>query len=109
MSDNFNVMNRIEELMTFYDISQYRLCKIADIPQSTFASWKSKGTLPPVDKIEKICNALGITLMDFFNTSDNSTRISESDERHLKKWKLLSKKQQNDLDKVIEDILLSRK
>ena len=47
---------------TFQGYGVYRLSKKAGVPMSTIVNWE-KGCAPPVDKFEKVLNALGFELI----------------------------------------------
>lgn len=65
----FKVLDKITELREERGWSVYRIAKEADIPQSTIATWYSQHRTPPIEDIEKICDAFDITLQDFFADS----------------------------------------
>ena len=62
----FDVLGRITELRNERGWSVYRLAKNTEIPQSSVATWYGKGIAPPMEAIEKMCTAFGITLSEFF-------------------------------------------
>lgn len=45
-------------------LTDYRVADLADIPRSTFSDWKAGRSKPKVEKLFKICRALGMTLDD---------------------------------------------
>ncbi len=76
----FDVLGRITELRDERGWSVYRLAKNAEIPQSSMATWYSKGIAPPMESIEKICKAFEITLADFFEEKplvNNETKLAK--------------------------------
>ena len=68
----FNVLDKISELRKERGWTSYRLAKLSGIPQSTISTWYRKNLMPPIDKLEIICQTFGITLSDFFNETDMS-------------------------------------
>lgn len=62
----YDVLGRLKNLLSDRGISIYRLSKETGIPQSTISTWYSNSNLPPIDKLEIICRALGMSLADFF-------------------------------------------
>ena len=99
----FNVLQRIQELRVSRGWSVYALAKRSGIPQSTFATWYAKNLYPPVDKIEMICNALGITLQEFFSASDQGAGSKEFSEKLL----LLTEEQKEAVLRIV-DMLISK-
>ena len=93
----FDTLKRITELRTARGWSVYHLAKLTDIPQSTISTWYRRGLCPPIDKIERLCEAFGISLSQFFYEEDDGTT---SDIDILHKYTLLSTEQQ----KIITDL-----
>ena len=58
---------RIAQLRAAYGISQYALWKRSGIAQGALSQYESGLKTPGIDTIERICNALGISLADFFS------------------------------------------
>ena len=65
---------RLNELLAERHMSMYQIAKLSNMSHSTLANPKSRGGQLSVDTIERICNAMGITLGEFFtpNTGDNA-------------------------------------
>lgn len=63
------VSERIYELCALNDISINKLCTIAGVTQSTIDSiLKGKSKNPGICTIKRLCDALNITIIDFFNS-----------------------------------------
>lgn len=88
----FDVLGRIKELREARGWSVYRLALLAEIPQSTIATWYQKNLCPPIDKLEILCDIFGITLAEFFLIGNTDELPAEQLEL-LKKWVLLSSSQ----------------
>ena len=50
--------------------TEYQLAERSGLPQSTISSWYRKNMMPTVPSLEKICNAFGITLSQFFQKTE---------------------------------------
>lgn len=94
----FDTLKRITELRTARGWSVYHLAKLTDIPQSTISTWYRRGLCPPIDKIERLCEAFGISLSQFFYLEDTD---NNPDLLLLHDWTLLSSEQQ----KIIEELI----
>ncbi|MBQ8840003.1 MAG: helix-turn-helix transcriptional regulator [Clostridia bacterium] len=74
---------RIRELLVERGMSMYQLSKKAGIPQSTLSNLFIRYNAPTIPTLEKICEALGITMSEFFkrdeddNGNDEKKLISE--------------------------------
>ncbi len=66
-----NVLERI----TYYRLqkgwSEYQLAEHSGLTQSTISSWYRKNMIPTIPSLEKICDAFGITLSQFFSMEDD--------------------------------------
>ncbi|MCR5099794.1 MAG: helix-turn-helix domain-containing protein [Butyrivibrio sp.] len=100
----FNVLDRITQLREAKGLSVYKLAKITGIPQSSIATWYQRNQYPPVDKIELICNSLGISLSEFFSVDELDLKDAELSD----KWILLTKTQQNSIMSVIDAFLTDK-
>ena len=69
MEKTFDVNSRIKELCSKQQITFYQLSKNSNLPQSTLTNILNRGTVPSVFTLEKICNALGVSLSEFFSTT----------------------------------------
>lgn len=65
-----DILNRIEELRKAKGWTSYKLAVEADLSQSTLANMYARGTLPSLTTLINICDALEITLSEFFYESD---------------------------------------
>ena len=95
----FDTLKRITELRTARGWSVYHLAKLTDIPQSTISTWYRRGLCPPIDKIERLCEAFGISLSQFFYLEDTD---NNPDLLFLHDWTLLSSEQQKIIKELIQ-------
>lgn len=100
----FDVLGRITELRKARGWSAYRLAKESGIPQSTIATWYQKQLSPPVDKIEIICDTLGISLSEFFHKGDDTL---EKYYKELDYMIRILKKEEADAVKMIVEKMIS--
>lgn len=91
----FNVLDKITTLRKANHMSVYALAQQTGISQSTIATWYAKSLLPPIDKLEKICEVFDISLSAFFQTSDDIAGITLDSEELilLSRWKKLAPKE----------------
>lgn len=99
----FNTLAKITALREARGWSTYHLAKLSGIPQSTIATWYQKNLCPPIDKIEILCQTFGITLSDFFQ-STNQTYLDEQNTL-LQKWNLLSTSEKTAINAVIDEFM----
>ena len=70
-----DILKRINQLRINKNWSVYRLSVEAGLPQSTLTNMINRETLPSIVTLEAICDALGITMSDFFNEENCNTQI----------------------------------
>ncbi len=61
-----NTITRVYELLDDRALSLTKLVEMSGVAYSTIKMAESRNTQLSVDTIERICNALGITLSEFF-------------------------------------------
>ena len=61
-----NTISRVQQLADERRLTLCQLSKICDLPESTIRAAKKRGNQLSVDTIERICEALDISLSDFF-------------------------------------------
>ena len=61
-----NVLERLQEIMRKQNLNANQLCKLANIPTSTFSNMKTRNTTLTIPVLSCICDALNISLAQFF-------------------------------------------
>ena len=71
----------------------YKLAYEACLTQSTLSNMFARGTCPTVDTLEKICDAFGITLSEFFETNESKIYVSKEELTLLNQFRTLNEKE----------------
>ena len=87
-----NIMERIDELCKQRNISKYRLSQITGISQSAFSKMARQQSSLSLETIQRICDALGISLAQFFSESEKYPDLTLSQIQLLDSWNLLDEK-----------------
>lgn len=98
----FDAAGRIRQLLAERGWSIYRLAEQAHIPQSTLSNMFSRGNQPSLATLELICDALGITLAQFFAVGGEETTLSARQQAVLSAWDGLSPSQQEALLQLLD-------
>ena len=77
--------------------SEYQLAERSGLPQSTISSWYKKGMTPSFSSLEKICEAFGLTLSQFFADGEDRVALTPGQREMLDCWNRLSPAQQRSL------------
>ena len=88
----------ILERITYYrkqkNWTEYQLAEHSGLTQSTISSWYRKNMYPTIPSLEKICNAFGITLSQFFADKNESFTLTALQRELLMTINHFSKEQQ---------------
>lgn len=66
-----DILTKITELRTERNWSEYQLAEKSGLTQSTISSWYRKNMVPSIHSLEKICDAFGISISQFFLEENN--------------------------------------
>jgi transcriptional regulator with XRE-family HTH domain len=99
------VVTRILELNEERNWSEYRLAKEAGISQSTISNLIHRGNSPSVSTLEKMCDAFGITLAQFFDTEDEVTALTAGQRKLIGSWNRLTPRQKEKAEMFILGML----
>ena len=83
-------LERIRTLLEERGWSVYRLAQEAGVPQSTLANLFLRNNMPMVPTLERICQALGITMAEFFSQQPTLPPEEELTAQLLEEWAALS-------------------
>lgn len=95
-----DVKGRLQELMEARGWTIYRVAKEAGIPWSTVNNMFKRNTEPSVYTLEALCNGMGITLAQFFDT-DNKMGLSAEQQMLVNRYNMLDKRER----KLVSDLL----
>lgn len=79
-----NVLERITYYRKQKNWSEYQLAEHSGLTQSTISSWYRKNMVPTIPSLEKICDAFGITLSQFFSTENEDFTLTATQKALLK-------------------------
>ena len=86
-------LERIRTLLEERGWSVYRLAQEAGVPQSTLANLFLRNNMPTVPTLERICQALGITMAEFFSQQPTLPPEEELTAQLLEEWAALPRHQ----------------
>lgn len=86
-----DVIKRVDDLCKLHNMSKYRLSQITGISQSAFSKLSKQQSSLSVDTIQRICNAFGISMAQFFKDSDSYPDLTQQQLTLLSYWDKLTK------------------
>lgn len=87
-----NVLDKIEKLRLDRGWSVYRLAEKAGITDKCIYNWYNRNTMPSIETIDKICEAFGMTLSQFF-AEGNLIEVDEELKELFDDWRSLTEEQ----------------
>ena len=98
------VLDRITHYRDQKGWSEYQLATESGLTQSTISSWYRKDLLPSIPSLEKICNAFGITLSQFFSENEEPYVLTDTQRQLLEASTVLTEEQQLALIEFIKTL-----
>ena len=100
-----DVLEKIRKYRIDRNWTEYQLAEKSELPQSTISSWYRKSQIPTIPSIEKICNAFGITLAQFFTDEDSEyTPLTITQRRLLHEWNRLNEHQKDIIIELMKEM-----
>lgn len=99
-----DVLDRITQYRLQKNWTEYQLAAASGLTQSTISSWYRKKLLPTLSSLEKICDAFGITLSEFFMTEEDAFPDTLLQKKILKEVGQLNEEQQKAILKLLKTI-----
>ena len=99
-----DTIKRLNELRLRRNLSVYRLSELSGINQSTLANTFSRGIIPSVQNLEKICEAMGITLSQFFAEEDRDVFLTRAESELLGDYRLLPSEVKESISKMVKTV-----
>lgn len=96
-----NIEDRLKELMRERGLTTYTLAKRSNLSWNTINNLFSKKSKPTITTLEMLCQGLGITLVQFFDTSGSTVSLTAEQELLLQRWASLTDCEKN----IINDLL----
>lgn len=96
---------RIRQLMQERGLTEYRLALDSGLSKSTVSALLHRNTTPSVPTIEAVCNALGITVSQFFAEEGDSLSVNEEQRLLLQRYAQLSETQKTIIQQILMEFL----
>lgn len=96
-----SIIERITQIMDTKNLNQSDLCKILGIKDSTFSTWKTRGTDPPAKYILLICEYLGVSVDYLLGRVDEDNLILSNEEKQL----VLAYRNQPEMKQAVNKLL----
>ena len=84
---------RVKELCEKYHVSKYRLAQLTGMSQTAVGNIMKMESIPTIPTLEKICDAFGITLAQFFTKDGIRPDLSAGQLELVETWEYLDDKE----------------
>ena len=95
---------RITELCEKRGYTKYRLSQLTEMSQTALGNIFNKKSIPTVVTLERICDAFGITLAQFFAEDGGRLNLTEDQNEILEIWDNLESKEREILMTFIRSL-----
>lgn len=99
-----NILDRIDKLCSERNWTYYELSKQSGITSNTIYKWKN-GSQPTIANLEKICDAFGLSMKQFFAGVESSD-LSDEQNEFLNYFVLLNSRQKAIIKLMLENFIL---
>lgn len=108
------VNRQIRSLTREHCWTNYRLAKEASVPVSSINNLYSRGSCPTLPLLERLCDAFGITIADFFDGMESGNLpsaygLTEEEDAFLQRYRSLSKTNQKIASAYLEGMINKKK
>lgn len=100
-----DTLQKIRALLKERNWSIYRLAQVSGINPSTLGNLFARNNVPTIPTLERICEALDITLSEFFAEDSTLPPEERMDERMAKKWTALTPAQKQLILELMDQFL----
>ena len=80
------IPKRVKEIMQQTQDSKYRLAQLTDMSQTALGNIINKKSIPTVPTLERICDAFGISIAQFFAGEGMRPDLTDEQEELLEIW-----------------------
>ena len=99
------IIQRIQQLCAARNWTLYRLAKESGITYSTLCTMLHKETTPSIPTLTKLCQGFGISLSEFFDTTNDWAMLTPGQKMHLSFWNSLNSQNQDAVNKYMTFLL----
>lgn len=99
-----DIIKRINELCDEREISKYRLSQLTGISQSAFSKMARQQSSLTIENIRRICDALGISMAQFFSEDRSYPDLTEDQKNLIHLWSLLSEPKRVFILKIMKEL-----
>lgn len=99
------IQDKIKHLMNSVGWSEYKLAKMAGLPQSTISHLFKRNNAPTFPTVSAICRAFNITMGQFFADEGEAVVLTAEQCNHLLAWGAMSDEQRAIIESTMRQFI----
>lgn len=96
---------KLKEILDKKGLKNSQLSEMTGIPQTTISQWLNKGSLPAIDKFEKLLIVLDVSPYYFLDIEPKNESHSHEQDNIILKYNKLNSAAQKELDNYLDYLL----
>lgn len=100
-----DVSKRLSDLMEERGLNTYSLARKSNIAWNTVKNYSTRNTKPTLATLSALCDGLGITLVQFFDTEGTTVQLTAQQQHLINRWNMLSEKEKRVISDMIDLII----
>ena len=104
-SDGKQVYEKFDRLRREQGLSWYEISKRTGLSRSVFHQWQNAHSLPTLGSLAAVCEALGVSLLDFFAEEGEAVPLTADERLFLRAWKHLQEPQRQALLHLLHSLV----
>ncbi len=100
-----DVIKRLNVLRLERKLSVYRLAELTGINQSTLANTFSRGVVPSIVNLGKMCEAMGLTLSQFFAQEEKLLPLTPKEQTFVAEFQKLPQDIKGSIEQMVASIV----
>lgn len=99
-----DVIKKLNTMRLERNLSVYRLAELTGLNQSTLANTFSRGIVPSLQNLELLCEAMGVSLSQFFaREKDENYKLDFTESRLIDNFRMLPPETKELFSKLLEN------
>ena len=98
------INERMFKIMEEKHVKPINLANTLGISKSVVSTWKSRGTNPPIEYVERICELLDVNIEYFITGKEENNIYTEAEKKMIKNYRKLSEKKKGMVEGYIQGL-----
>lgn len=99
------INERMFQIMEIKQIKPVNLANTLGISKSVVSTWKSRGTNPPIEYTERICELLDVNITYFITGKEENETYTKEEKNIIQNYQKLSEKNKGKVEGYIQGLM----